>query len=118
MSEVAEESLVARIISLCKEYSETVSGIRKEAESLSVRWAEPGAVKVNQVLLPQFHALYFAFSSLEPKLQKLARTASQRIEHSQLELGEQLELEVRLADLESRLTQTRSFLNDLMAFIK
>jgi hypothetical protein len=121
MSVTEETNVAQRLLALCKEYTETIDGVKQEAESVAKRWTEAqssgapgeGKEKLKAFAQQEYFALAARSNSLQNAVGELIRALSQRLEHSNAEFEERLELKVRLADLDGRLHQTLGLINAL-----
>ena len=106
---IAHETNAQRLISLCKEYTQAVAKIKEEADAVAKRIVQPSSRGSNdeggQFARTSAFALHAAYQQLRKELLELVRAGSQRIEHSELEFDDRLELKLRLADLQAKLQQ-------------
>jgi hypothetical protein len=143
MSVAQETTASQRLLALCKEYTENVGKVKEEAERLAKQWiaaqpfggvdsAKEPARKPKPILRGQatqqplsepdklklfaetrLDALASGYHWLENGVQELVRAVSQRLEHSEIDFEDRLELKVRLADLRGKLKQTEILLGAL-----
>ena len=116
-SEGADEANGERLISLCQEFVSTLSEIRDQAYELASllmekrRLGDPNIVK--ELLQARLVALQDRFDAVRPAATRLARAASQMLEHGVLSFIDKLELELRLATFEANLKESEKFLEQL-----
>ncbi|MEN6451433.1 MAG: hypothetical protein ABFC96_13150 [Thermoguttaceae bacterium] len=118
MSTDITEGRASRLSSLCREYIDALSCLKKEINAISAALTSAGERSPKdsvefKIVAAKYRALQYGFLRLQPALQKLIRTASQTVEHGGLDDVDELELTVRLADLEASLEQTGMLINDL-----
>jgi len=114
--EAGADEIVASAALLAKEYVATLSEVRREAEELGKILAiegspgRGGAPAANAAWF-RLQALGIRFNTLQPALLDLGRVASQHLEHGRVGDAKQIELRLRLADLESTVAQVDWILN-------
>ena len=110
------ESRVAKLSSLCKQYVSVLAKKKEELEGISTALINARNKSLNDaesredefnMAVSKLEAMQTGFSSLEPALRDLIRTASQAVEHSTKDDVDGLELRVVLAELEANLQQAR-----------
>jgi hypothetical protein len=115
VSVAPEISTAGRLISLCREYSESLSKISSDAIALTKLYGETAAnhsgfftsaKPYKNFVRHQLNALQNNLTHLQVGIRELIRAVSQQIEHAGLEFDDRLELQIRLADLEGKLKQT------------
>jgi len=114
-----------RLISLCKEFTESLRAAKEEVEKLSEKAIEAKyeAVPVKtpmvlQALNIRVKSLMQRTLSIQPAINDLARAASQQIEHSDLDFADKFELKLRLAELQSQMNDTQMTITGLASSVR
>ena len=122
MTVSSEVSTSQRLLALCKEYAETIGRAKEEAKSIAREWNEAQSFvapdKLRQFLVARCYALNDSYRSLLGGVQDLLRAVSQRIEHSEIDFEDRLELRVRFAELNGRMNETAALLSGLSQLVK
>lgn len=97
---------------LLQEYTKKLDTLRKDAEKL-VSSARNSNKEIDVELASRrLQTIHQTFHRLQGGLSKLARSTSQRLEHTDLDEATYLELMVRLADFEATLERTQMSISD------
>ena len=120
MATISEEarSFSSTASTLLQEYTEKLDTLRKDAEKLVASGDQNtrnSKVDTNRECLDRgLQTIQQTFFRLEGGLTKLARSTSQRLEHTELDEATHLELMVRLADFEATLERTRMSIDNAL----
>jgi hypothetical protein len=120
MAAIGEESrsFSSTASTLLQEYTKKLDTLRKDAEKL-VSFVRNSDRTTDVALADRrLQTIDQTFLRLQGGLTKLARSTSQRLEHTDLDEATYLELMVRLADFEATLQRTQMSIRNVRAEIR
>jgi hypothetical protein len=102
------------IVPLFREYRQKLNDVRLEAKSLYRDAHDTTRDDMSRnTVRQQFIAVTSSFQGLRPAISHFARRVSQRLEHTDVDDIVRIEIELRLADLESDLELTSNILGSM-----